>query len=182
MTAQARKRRLGVAVGGEMAVKRFVAFASGTRVEHVMMVSGVQKVVAGVRKRTRRTGGRAEARVQRQRGEHGEQRARREQRGSDTSDDDRQAADAQRQLRQRVEQRGEQRRARSRSGQREEREGERRDEQHVGGFRLTRRGDNNSERRSDDGANGGLGHPGGDESGGSGGWGAGGLGDRRGVG
>ena len=125
-TAQARKRRLGVAVGGEMAVKRFVAFASGTRVEHVMMVSGVQKVVAGVRKRTRRTGGRAEARVQRQRGEHGEQRARREQRGSDTSDDDRQAADAQRQLRQRVEQRGEQRRARSRSGQREEREGERR--------------------------------------------------------
>ena len=50
--AQQRKRCRGVAVGGEMAVKRFVAFVEGARVARVAMVSGVQ-VIAGQRKRAR---------------------------------------------------------------------------------------------------------------------------------
>ena len=65
VTAQTRKRRLSGAMGGEMAVKRFVAFATGARVERVVMVSGVQ-VIAGERKRPRR-GERAAARRQRRR-------------------------------------------------------------------------------------------------------------------
>ena len=52
MHARARKRPASVAVGGEMAVKRFVAFVEGERVARVVMVSGVQ-VIAGERKRAR---------------------------------------------------------------------------------------------------------------------------------
>ena len=91
MRAQARKRCRGAAAGGEMAVKRFVAFVEGERVARVVMVSGVQ-VIAGERKRARwavseqqrrqrqravsyaTCYARRYARRQRQRGEHGEQR------------------------------------------------------------------------------------------------------------
>ena len=67
-----RKRDRGV-VGGEVAIKRFVAFFAGVRVDRVVMVGGVH-VLAGAA----RTGDEAEVgREVRQRGERGERYARR---------------------------------------------------------------------------------------------------------
>ena len=94
------------------------------------MSSGVQ-VIAGERKRTRR-GVRAEARVQRQRGEHGEQCERRERRDSSTSSDEWQTATEQRQLWQRDEH-GERRESRNEQRQRGEHDERRQQRERHGG-------------------------------------------------
>ena len=50
--AARRKRGRGV-VGGEMAVKRFVAFFAGVRVDRVVMVGGVHVLAGAARTRAR---------------------------------------------------------------------------------------------------------------------------------
>ena len=118
-----RKRKTG-GVGGEMAVRRFAAFAAGARMEDVVMVGGVHEVSGAKRSMPA-----VEERVVGQRDGRGERRERREQRRT---------AEQQQQAR--------------------------------------RRGDGPEKRPRRDGGDGGT------KFGGAGAWGAGGLGDRTGVG
>ena len=113
--AQARKRCRGAAAGGEMAVKRFVAFVEGERVARVVMVSGVQ-VIAGERKRARWAVSEQQRRQRQRAVSHANCYASHDlryvQRGDSDSDgdDERQAAGERlRRQRQQGEQRGEQR-------------------------------------------------------------------------